>query len=174
MVTFLSAVYEKLLAGFVSPAAPHVDQMRQWGIAGNLAGAVQIYGGYNAIEQLFDGPPFRPTDVEFAAFVARFRINNMARRVAGYEKLGLGKVWETIQSLSSFAGVPAETMDLHAGWSVRSIDRDLPPDAPSLAGALSVRSVVVRLHAIIKTSGTPTPLPRPLSLREALNAIVIA
>jgi hypothetical protein len=173
MLAFLSDAYQKLLNGFVSPAVPTLDQMRQWQIASSKLGAVQIYGGYTAMEQFFDGPPFHPTDLEFSAFAVRFRLNNMARRVAGYQKLALGKVWESIQSLNSFLGQPAEGTDLHAGWSVRAIDSSLAPDFRGATVFISVRSLIHRMRTV-KNNGHPNPPPSPLSFRDSLNAIIVA
>jgi hypothetical protein len=89
---------------------------------------------------------------QYALFLGRFKLGNMARRKALYIVLKLHETWETIQHLRTLAQRTPELIDRFYGWSVSEIanalEESFPPD-PNQLRVVSVGDLMGKLRNLV-------------------------
>jgi hypothetical protein len=96
-------------------------------------------------------PPIRDKK-QYALFLGRFKLGNMARRKALYILLNLHETWETIQSLRKTAKRTPDFVDPFNGWSgseiAKALEESFPRD-PNQLGGVSVSDVMSNLRNLV-------------------------
>jgi hypothetical protein len=107
---------------------------------------------------------------QYALFLGRLKLGNMARRKAVYILLNLHETWETIQHLRTLAQGTSDVVDPFNGWSVseiaKALEESFPPDPNQLRGVSVSRDVMSNLRNLV--------VPRiegDLGLRDLLTRV---
>jgi hypothetical protein len=117
--------------------------------------------------------PLRHIEKEqYALFLGRFKLGNMARRKALYILLNLHETWETIQHLRTLAQTTPELVDPFYGWRVseiaKALEESFPPDPnqPPQFKFVSLSDVMRKLRNLVVP-----PITDNLGLRGLLTRV---